>query len=82
MTVVNASWTRNDDNGRVTHFRTMDDLIEAERCRDATGLSPLPLSVIPNYMGINLVSVEGVSWTEEADGQLVSLTIHFIPEKR
>lgn len=40
---------------------------------------PLPLAVIPNYMGINLCSVDSVSWTEQEDGQLVSLTIHFTP---
>ncbi len=43
---------------------------------------PLPLSVIPNHMGINLCSVDSVSWTEQGDGQIVSLTIHFLPEKR
>jgi hypothetical protein len=42
--------------------------------------SPLPLSVIPNSMGINLCSVEAITWTEMDDGQLVSLTIHFIPD--
>ena len=42
---------------------------------------PLPLKVIPNYMGINLCSVEGMSWTEQDDGQLVSLTVHFLPAK-
>jgi len=41
---------------------------------------PLPLSVIPNYMGINLCSVDSLSWVQQDDGQLVSLTIHFIPE--
>jgi hypothetical protein len=40
---------------------------------------PLPLEVIPNNMGINLCSVEGMSWTKQDDGQLVSLTIHFAP---
>ena len=40
---------------------------------------PLDISVIPNNMGINLASVEGMSWTRQDDGQLVSLTIHFIP---
>jgi hypothetical protein len=40
---------------------------------------PLPLDVIPNNMGINLCSVEGMSWTKQDDGQLVSLTIHFEP---
>jgi hypothetical protein len=40
---------------------------------------PLPLQVIPNYMGINLCSVESVSWTELEDGMLGELTIEFIP---
>jgi hypothetical protein len=43
------------------------------------GGSPLPLSVIPNNMGINLRSVESLTWTKQEDGQLVSLTINFIP---
>jgi hypothetical protein len=30
-------------------------------------------------MGINLCSVEGMTWSELADGQMVSLTIHFKP---
>jgi hypothetical protein len=42
--------------------------------------SPLPIEVIPNHMGINLVSVEAISWTRQEDGQLVNLTIHFTPE--
>jgi hypothetical protein len=40
---------------------------------------PLPSSVITNYMGINLISVEGMSWSRLSDGQLVNLTIHFLP---
>jgi hypothetical protein len=40
---------------------------------------PLDPAVIPNHMGINLCSVEGMSWTRQEDGQLVSLTVHFIP---
>lgn len=43
---------------------------------------PIPIEVIPNYMGINLCSVEAVSWTKQDNGQLVSLSIHFIPEPR
>jgi hypothetical protein len=38
---------------------------------------PLPLSVIPNYMGANLCVVEGMSWSRLDDGRIVSLTIHF-----
>jgi hypothetical protein len=41
--------------------------------------SPLPLEVIPNNMGINLCSVESITFTRQNDGQLVSLTINFIP---
>lgn len=41
--------------------------------------SPLPLEVIPNQMGINLVSVEYISWKKQDDGQLINLTINFMP---
>jgi len=57
-----------------TEFRTTQELI------DGSVESPIDLAVIPNHMGINLVSVEGLSWTKQDDGQFVSLTIHFIPE--
>jgi hypothetical protein len=30
-------------------------------------------------MGINLCAIEGMTWTRQDDGQLVSLTIHFQP---
>ena len=43
---------------------------------------PLPLSVIPNHMGINLCSVKSVAWVKQDDGQLVSLTINFDPEPK
>ena len=56
-----------------TEFHTTKDLI------DNPDASPLSLGVIPNHMSINLCSVEGLSWTKQDDGQLVSLTIHFIP---
>jgi len=42
-------------------------------------ICPLPLGVITSNMGINLVSVEGVSWESKENGQLQKLTIHFIP---
>ena len=40
---------------------------------------PIPLNIIPDKMGINLVSVDSVEWTEQNDGQLVDLTIKFNP---
>jgi len=55
-----------------TTTKKISELIE-------TGESPLPLEIIPNNMGINLVSVEALTWTRQDDGQLVSLTVHFIP---
>ena len=43
--------------------------------------SPLPISVIPNHMGINLVAVKNIEWTrQKKDGQLVTLTINFKPD--
>lgn len=41
---------------------------------------PLPLEVIPNNMGINLCSVDSISWQKQDDGQLTNLTIYFKPE--
>jgi hypothetical protein len=40
---------------------------------------PIPVNLFPNYMGINLVSIDSVEWTEQEDGQLVTLTVNFIP---
>lgn len=58
-----------------TFFKKTKDLIEDEsEC-------PIPLEVIPNKMGINLCSVDAISWQKQSDGQLVNLTIYFIPEE-
>jgi len=40
---------------------------------------PLPVKIIPDNMGINLCSVESVTWTKQEDGQLTDLSIKFIP---
>jgi len=56
-----------------TEVKTVQELLDG-------GDSPLPLHVIPDNMGINLASVEALSWTRLDDGQLVSFTIHFIPK--
>jgi len=53
--------------------KKVTDIIDGEKC-------PLPLEVIPNHMGINLVSVDSISWSEFDDGQIYELTILFIPE--
>jgi len=52
--------------------KSVDELI-------SSGESPLPLNVIPNQMGINLCSVESVSWERREDDQLVSVSVQFIP---
>ena len=66
----------NSENKNVTletTFKKVSDLIkDKDDC-------PLPLSVIPNHMGINLCSVDAISWQKQSDGQLTCLTIHFIP---
>lgn len=54
---------------------SIEEIIKTE---ESIGL-PIPLSVIPNYMGINLVSVDRIEWSELKDGQLVSLNIIFKP---
>jgi hypothetical protein len=53
-----------------TEFHSMKTELDTARW-------PLDPTVIPNHMGINLCSVEGMSWTRQEDNQLVSLTIHF-----
>ena len=59
-----------------TTFKKVSELIENnENC-------PLPLEVIPNKMGINLCSVDAISWQKQSDGQLTNLTIYFLPEER
>lgn len=66
-----------------TTTRTIEELLKSSDSQiKSANDSPLPLHVIPNYMGINLCSVEGLTWTKQEDGQLVSLTIHFIPSSK
>ena len=58
-----------------TITKTIKEIIDGSEC-------PLPLEVIPNYMGINLCSVESVTWTRRDDTQLEDISIKFIPEER
>ena len=70
-----------------TEFHTVEEILADEGHVRGKNIAdpprklniPLDLAVIPNHMGINLCSVEGLSWTRQDDGQLVSLTIHFVP---
>ena len=61
--------------------RIINNIIKAEE-NEQDIECPLDISIIPNYMGINLVAVDSIEWTEQEDGQLVSLTINFIPEEK
>lgn len=54
--------------------------VKVEKIIESKGDCPLPLEVIPNNMGINLVSVDSISWNRQNDGQLISLSIDFIPD--
>ena len=40
---------------------------------------PIPLEIIPNNMGINLCSVDAISWQRQKDGQLLNVSIYFNP---
>ena len=55
------------------YLKKVTDLIESDNC-------PLPLQVIPNHMGINLSEVDTIGWEKQDDGQLVNLTINFLPD--
>ena len=59
----------------ITSTEKIEDIIKNP------SICPFPLTVIPNYMGINLCSVESISWTRQSDGQLCNLIINFIPKK-
>jgi len=58
---------------------TISEIIENEKNGIPNGNSPLNIGVIPNYMGINLCSVDRIEWEKLEDGQLTNLTIVFIP---
>lgn len=57
-----------------TVTKDINAIIDGEYC-------PLPIGIIPDRMGINLCGVDSVTWTQQDDNQLVSLTIHFSPHK-
>lgn len=57
-----------------SYYAKVSDIVEGRT------ESPIPLEVIPNNMGINLCAVDAISWQQQDDGQLVNLSIHFLPE--
>lgn len=56
----------------VVTYYTITELLENR------ALSPIPLQVIPNYMG----AIEGIDEVRQYDGQLQQVTIYFKPGKR
>ena len=66
-----------------TYLKTVSEIIDDEKeLGKNKSECPLNISVIPNYMGINLVAVDSISWTRQDDGQLVNLTINFKPDNK
>lgn len=67
-----------ETKAKVTRYRSLiDDIINRK------AKSPIDIMVIPNYMGINLCSVEAVTWNEldigDGSPQIINLTIEFKP---
>jgi len=58
----------------ITTTKKVTDLL------DNIGDCPMPLDVMPNRMGINLCSVDSISWQRQDDGQLTHVEIAFIPK--
>lgn len=65
--------------GAFTLLRSVETVTKTVKELVETKESPLPLEVIPNHMGINLCSVESLTWTRRSDGQLMNLQINFNP---
>jgi len=59
------------------NYLTTTEIINRSNNGEFLGGAPLDIGIIPNYMGINLCSVDGVEWIEYEDGQLVSVEIKF-----
>lgn len=52
------------------YFKTIDELIEEKNQF---------IKCIPNHLGINLLSVEGIEYEQQEDGQHLSIKIIFKP---
>ena len=72
-------WNKPDRAEGEKTMQTKTETHTTQELIDNPKLSPLPMGAIPDYMGINLCSVEGLTWTRQEDGQLISLTINFMP---
>ncbi len=67
--------TNYEEKNMETILKKVSDIIENDE------YCPIPLEVIPNNMGINLCSVDSVSWQKQEDGQLVNISIYFKPNQ-
>jgi hypothetical protein len=73
---------RPSDPSPSTVSMTTREWIDAYEGKPGAEKPPLDPAIIPNYMGINLSSVQCVTWSRQADGQLTSMTISFNPDKK
>jgi hypothetical protein len=53
--------------------KTINEIINDNTC------CPFPIEITSNNMGISLISVDSIEWSEWEDGQLIDLKIKFIP---
>lgn len=60
-----------------TTTKSMDEIIKDGKPYPCS----FPIGIIPNSMGINLVAVDSLTWTKREDGQIVNLTINFMPQE-
>ena len=72
--MAQQTFNNNQKQIKMKTTKSIEELIKDDSC-------PFPIGIIPDKMGINLVSVESISWERQDDGQLVNLTINFIPAK-
>lgn len=67
-------------NSSTNHYFTpISKIIEETNAGNSD--CPIPIDVIPNRMGINLCSVNGIGYGKNNQGELEYLIIHFNPSK-
>lgn len=59
--------------------RISEIIKEQENCE--FGVCSFPVSIVPTYKGINLCSVDSITWQKQDDGQIVNVLIHFLPNE-
>ena len=60
--------------------KTTEEILKQDELNNQGSYSGKDCPILLSSMGINLASVHSILWSEQDDGQLVSLTINFLPE--